>query len=292
MSHLALAFSAPVGPDRAILGRFTLSTSRLHPFLIAPAGLDTGLTALARSDRYLFAAHAPLAHLGETDPGLLVYRREDFLFEGRYLLTGLADVRGLFWWDETLYASSSGTRQVVAFRTSGPRLHTDRFTWNAPPELDGLGSLTLHGADFFVASPGQVWNITRGLSAWPLRAGRAYLLSTGDHLLALLDSGLLVPLAPRPKSPDGREKATSADPELALPGPSAGLSSLAGRLNTTCLHPSTGLSLATCNGPTLADLRPLPIPPILPVDLIAAEEAGGWPDETDASWAHSHARPI
>jgi hypothetical protein len=235
----------------------------------------------------LFAATEPFAHLGEADPSLLLFRRDDFEFEGRFVLTGLRDVRGLCWWDGSLYVVSSGTGQIVAFPAPGRLLGADRFVWRPPIELGdpvalGLHSVTLHTCDYYATARGRgglLLNHTRSALARQAEGKPGRLLS--------LDGRLLV----------ANPEADRLDPEgPALPAGQAplGLAELEGKL---FLGGSTGDGVFSLNhlapsGALIDHPVTPPIPSACFSDLIAVEEAGDWPDEPDLDWLDSHGQRI
>lgn len=285
MSHLAIA-AARAEPGAARLYLYTPRIDRLVPVLAAATSPGHSIVALARSDRYLHVATTPFAHLGESEPSLLVFRSQDGLFEGRYRLGGVADLTDVQASPGILRVASSGTGQMIAFRLEGPSLSPERFTWaptfdaQTPSPALRLRSIAEHRLELWMTALGPVGG------AGPGPGGFAFNLTRATIKARHLD-------APGPLLSDGqtlwmlevgarRLRAIGDDRAVPLPGVPAGLAFLEGRLYATI--GDRVVAIDPTQGTTLEVAR-LPAPAAA---LIAVEDAGDWPDEPDETWFDSH----
>lgn len=280
MSHLAIAYADGRRPDGAVLALFTPRIDRLKTVLIGRRDGPLG-RALALSGRHLFLATTPFAHQCESEPSVLVFRRGDGLFEGRYRLGGLDDVRGMQWSEGLLRVVSAGTGEMVAFRCERGRLHFDRFVW-APDVVHGvtsvelrLGSIAEHRCDVWMTALGPAdgqgiaFDLTRATVFATGLGGPGALLSDGETLWMVEAGGRCIRMI------DGTRR-------IGLAGEPTGLARLDDRL-----YSSIDAKLVAVD-PRVADCTAVHELGGSIADLTAVDDAGDWPDKPDVTWLDSH----
>ena len=296
--QLLVSFARVRPPGRAALGLLDPDQGRFRIVLELPepAGRCDGLLALASSDRFLYATAPPFRHLGESEPSLLVFRAEDLMPEGRYLLFGLDDPSALIHHDGSLYVASGGTGEVVAFRADGAELDPfDRFAWRPRIAVEGkadprLRALAVFRNEFYAAGADRdsvdafLFNITRDLvAARALQDPRA--LAVVGHSLAYAA---------------GRFGAVHRLGDDLDPVRSAGIAG-----DVVALVEADGAVFAASSAEGRCAVHRLSADDLilqrsfeLPVDhaevswLLPIEGAGAWPDPPDPTWHEMFGEPL
>lgn len=296
--HLLVSFRSVRPPCRAALGLLDVRSGRFRVALELPPGGERcdGLGGLAQAGRTLYVAASPFRHLGEAEPSLLCFRTSDLTVEDRYRLDGLADLTGLCCLDGSLYVVSSGTGEVVAFRTIGSRLDpVDRFTWRPRIAVEGKADPILHAlafrtGEFFASASDRasfdafLFNVTRdSVAARALQDPRS---------LAEVDGSLCYAA--------GRFGAVHLLGEDFLPTRSAGLDGLARGLCTldgSVFAAASNEGRCTIHRLSSDDLSiersfPLDVEGAEVADLMPIEGAAAWPDPPEPFWLDSYGETI
>lgn len=299
--YLLISFRRVASPGCAVLSLLDDATGRIRPILKRPdepSGCD-GLTGLALSDDALFVAASPFRHRGEVEPSVLVFRPSDLMPMGRYRLEGLADVGSIWYRDGTLYVASTGTGEVVGFKTIGPRIEPDRFVWR--PRLDGENKRSLRLSSLCVfrnellataidpdpsadpATRGLLLNITRDSVAARNLADPTSMAVLGDALgycagepgeVRLLDD------------PEGRV--------ASLGGHAQGLCAQDDRVFTASRSPDGQRLLheLSIDDLTIRDSVPLDVSSGEVFQLFPIEGAGAWPSPLEPHWHQIYGQPL
>ena len=296
--QLLVSFARVRPPGRAALGLLEPDSGRFRLALELPggAGRCDGLLALASSDRFLYATAPPFRHLGESEPSLLVFRAEDLMPEGRYLLNGLDDPTALCHHDGSLYVASSGTGEVVAYHADGAELDPfERFVWRPRIAVQGdadprLRALAVFRNEFYAAGVDRdgadafLFNITRdAVAARALQDPRA--LAVVGHSLAYAA---------------GRFGAVHRLGDDLDPVRSAGF---IGEVVALCADDGAAYAASHAEGRhavhrlSLDDLLlersfELPIEHAEVSCLLPMQGAGAWPDPPDPTWHEMFGEPL
>ncbi|QDV33108.1 hypothetical protein [Tautonia plasticadhaerens] len=296
--HLLVSFRSVRHPSRAALGLLDVRSGRARVALELPAGGGRcdGLGGLAQAGRTLYATTAPFRHLGESEPSLLCLRASDLAVEARYRLDGLADLTGLYVLDGSLYVVSSGTGEVVAFRTLGDRVDPfDRFTWRPRIAVEGLAdpilhALALRGGELFASATDRasfdafLFNVTRDFVAARALQDPQSLAEVGGSLCYAA----------------GRFGAVHLLGEDFIPTRSAGVDGLARGLcvlDGSVFAASSADGRCTIHRLSADDLAiersfPLDVAGAEVADLLPIEGLGDWPDPPEPFWLDSFGETI
>jgi hypothetical protein len=282
MSHLAIAFEVATETNRTILAIYTPRIDRLRAALVVPSDLQVtpSIRSLALSHQHLFVATTPFVHQCEPEPSILVYRRGDGLFEGRFRLSGVVDIRGIHWEEGILRVVSAGTGEVIAFRCEAGRLRPDRFAWSpcfepSEPPIDlRLRAITGHRHDLWLTAlgagaSGLAFDLTRATVIARDLLEPGALLSHDDALWVVETGGHHIRTIDRAKI-------------ITLHGHPIGLCSLDGKFFSSVEDQLIEIDPVTAQQRVVRQL------PGSLTDLATIDDAGDWPDEPDATWIDSH----
>jgi hypothetical protein len=173
----------PGRPALGLLETATLEFRALRPSM--EVDFLGGLTGVALSDSYVFAAAQTRTPAGTRGPSvLLVWERRDLSLAARYQFDSAADVHSLLHVEGTLYAVSTGTDELFALELRGPRVVSERLIWRPDREgprqdVNHLNAICSFEGSLFVAGFGP-----RVGASWADAADGFIANATRDEVIA------------------------------------------------------------------------------------------------------------